>query len=344
MIGVEPRCVARRSPVERRSGTRYSHTVAKETRKLRRAQEQHESVGKDKRDALKRPLVVKPNEMPNPLGADQLKSLGLRLGLPLLAIWMLCGLIAGVVYSPTVKVVLIAVPAVLTLVAAGLIFWMLRQAKKARGVASILQKVETQEDRQAALSQLETSFKKSDPAAVFARAQLELQEDPKKALATLEQIDLNKVLAPVADEARSQRAMIHLMLGEVNLARQLVDGVDLSRHQDARSRAMMAAVCSEAWARSGAAKKAHETLSLFDPEEATFEQLRPQLYRAWAFTYAQTADTKGMRRALKKLAAQDIRLLAGFLVKRTHPLLQKEAKKVIEQSGMVPRRMQIQRG
>jgi hypothetical protein len=223
------------------------------------------------------------------------------------------------------------------------LIWVLRQARKARGVANILKKVETQEDRKAALTQLESSFKKGDPAAVFARAQLEMQEDPRKALKTLEQIDLGKVLGPVADEARGQRGMIHLMLGEVSEARQLVDRIELNRHQDPRSRAMLASVCSEAWARSGVAKKAIETLGLFDPEEATFEALRPQLYRAFAFTYAQLGDTKGMRRALKKLAAQDVRLLGGFMSKRTHPLLQKEAKKLLEQSGAVPRRMVVQR-
>jgi hypothetical protein len=46
---------------------------------------------------------------------------------------------------------------------------------------------------------------------------------------------------------------------------------------------------------------------------------------------------------LKKLAAQDVRLLGGFLMKRTHPLLQKEAKRAIEQSGQVPRKMIVQR-
>jgi hypothetical protein len=292
---------------------------------------------------LKQPLVAKPGEMPDPFGREQVKSLLFRLGLPLLAVWMLCGLVSTVVYSQVWKWLLLAVPALLTLAAVGVLVWVARQAGKARGVANILKKVETQEDRKAALSELESSFKQNDPAAVFARAQLELQEDPKKALATLEKIDLSKVMAPIADEARSQRAMIHLMLGEVGLARQLVDNVDLSRHQDARSRAMMAAVCSEAWARSGNAKKALETLGLFDPEEATFEQLKPQLYRAAAFAYAQTGDTKNMRRVMKRLLAQDVRLLAGFMTKRTHPLLQKEAKKLIEQSGMVPRRMQVQR-
>jgi hypothetical protein len=317
--------------------------VAKETRKLRRAQEQRDSSDTPKPDLSKGPLVTKAANLPDPMGKEQIRGLLVRLGLPLLAVWMLCGLIAGVVHSQTVKAILIGIPAVLTLAAAGLLIWVFRQTRKARGVANILKNVETQEDRKAALNQLESSFKKGDPAAVFARAQLEMQEDPRKALKTLEQIDLGKVLGPVADEARGQRAMVHLMLGEVGEARQLVDGIELNRHQDPRSRAMLASVCAEAWSRSGIAKKAIETLNLFDPEEATFEALRPQLYRAFAYTYAQLGDTKGMRRVLKKLAAQDIRLLGGFMMKRTHPLLQKEAKKLLEQSGAVPRRMVVQR-
>jgi hypothetical protein len=106
---------------------------------------------------------------------------------------------------------------------------------------------------------------------------------------------------------------------------------------------MLAAVAAEAWSRSGDAKKAVETLSLFDPEDAAFAELRPQLYRALAYAYAYTNDLQGMRRALKKLASHDVRLLGGFLMKRTHPLLQKEAKRALEQSGQVPRKMIVQR-
>jgi hypothetical protein len=317
--------------------------VAKETRKLRRSLEQKDSADRGERDRLKQPLAQR-QQIPDPMGKEQLKGLLYRLGLPILAVWMLCGLIATIVISRTAKIVLISVPAVLTLLALGLVFWALRQAKKARGVAGILSKVETQEDRKSALTQLESQYKKNDPAALFARAQLELQEDPKKALATLEQIDLGKAMATVADEARGQRGMIHLMLGEVSDARRLVDGITLSRHQEPRTRAMLAAVCAEAWARSGAAKKAAETLGLYDPEDAAFEPLRPQLYRALAFTSAHVGDTKAMKRALRKLSTQDPRLLAGFLMKRTHPLLQREAKRLIEQSGIAPRRMMIDRG
>src|SRR5690606_7051617 len=116
--------------------------------------------------------------------------------------------------SRGITIAALAVPAVLTVAVVGVLLYTLRQAKKARGVANILRGVESAEDRKAALEKLETGFKKGDPARVFAQAQLEMQEDPRKALATLETIDLGKVMAPVADEARSQRAMIHLMLGE----------------------------------------------------------------------------------------------------------------------------------
>jgi hypothetical protein len=252
-------------------------------------------------------------------------------------------LIAAIVYSRTWKIVLISVPVVVTLLAAGLVVFALRQAKKARGVAGILSNVETDADRKAAIEKLEASSQKNDPASLFALAQLELQEDPKKALKTLERIDLGKVMAPIADEARGQRAMIHLMLGDVSEAKTLISNIDLKRHQEPRTRAMLAAVSAEAWARGGDAKKAVETLGVFDAEDEAFKELRPQLYRAWAFAYAYTNDIQGMRRMLKKLAGHDVRLLGGFLMKRTHPLLQKEAKRALEQSGQVPRKMIVQR-
>lgn len=314
--------------------------MARESRKLQRVQSQKAEPKKGKPDLTRAMKAAPPVD---PLGSGQLRALLIRLGLILLAVWMLFGLIATIVASETVRAVLIGIPSLLTVLAIGLVFWTLRQANKARGVASILSGVETAEDRKVALGKLETSFKKKDTAAVFAKAQLELADDPKKALATLEQIDLSKVMGPVADEARAQRAMIHLTQGEVGAARQLVDNIDLKRHQEPRSRAMMAAVASEAWARSGEAKKGLETLGLFDPDEDVYEQLRPQLYRAYAYAYAHMSDVKGMRRALKKLLAQDVRLLGGFLMKKTHPLLQKEAKKLLEQSGQVPRKMIVQR-
>ena len=311
--------------------------MAKEARKLQRAQARANDSGAPS----DKPGLPKPGQMPDPGG--QIKTLVGRLAIPVFGGWVLCGSIAMFVYSPVAKWVLLGIPTVITLLAAGLLVFALNQAKKARGVASILGKVETDEDRKAAIAELEVASKKNDTAAIFAKAQLELQSDPKQALATLERIDLTKVMAPIADEARGQRALIHLMLGDVSEARTLVSNIDLKRAQEPRTRAMLASVSAEAWARGGDAKKALETLGLFDPDDDVYEQLRPQLFRAYAYAYAYTNDINGMKRMLKKLVAIDARLLGGFMTKRTHPLLQKEAKKLLEQSGQVPRKMMVQR-
>jgi hypothetical protein len=284
--------------------------------------------------------------VPDPLSGQHLRGLLTRLGLPLLGAWVLGALVAGFTSSHTVQWVAIGIPAALTIAALGLVGWIVRQTRKAQGVVGILQKAgaaATKVERDAAIAELDAQYKASDPTAIFAKAQLLMQEDPRKALEVLETINLNKVMANMADEARGQRAMIHLMLGEVTPARDLVDGIQLQRHQDARSRAMLAAVVSEAWARTGQAKRAVDTLSVIDPDDEQLAQLKPQIYRSQAFAFAYTNDMKQARRALKRLADQDARLLGGFLGKKTHPLLQREAKKMLEQSGAVPRKMQVQR-
>jgi hypothetical protein len=309
-----------------------------ETRKHKRALERQSEGAK----ASVAP-AAKAAAIENPMGADQLKTMVTRLLIPVVGIWVVCGAVAAFTQSTTLRVILITIPGILTVLAVAMVVWARAQAKKAQGVASIISGADSAEERKAALAQLDASYKKNDTTAIFARAQLEMQDDPKKALETLERIDLSKVLGTVADETRAQRAMIHLTMGDVGPARQLVDNIDLGRQRDAKTRAMLTAVCAEAWARTGNAKKAVETLTLFDAEDAEYEKLRPQLYRALAYAYAYTNDIKGMRRALKRLASVDVRLLGGFMMKRTHPLLQKEAKRFVEQSGTVPRKMVVQR-
>ncbi len=313
--------------------------MGKESRKLKRAQSADSSAKKGK------PGTAAPSAQApvDPLPPDALRAMIIRVGLLVLALWLVGGTIAGFSQSETSQLIALSVPLVLTIVIVGVALWGLGRAKRAKSVAGIIAGVETEEDRKKALSKLDAEFKPKDAAAIFARAQLLLQEDPRAALETLERIDLNKGMATVADEARAQRGMIHLMLGEVNQARDLADGIDLSRHQDARSKAMMSAVIAEAWARSGQAKKAVSVIELFNPEDETFVQLKPQLYRARAYVYAYTNDTKGMKRALRKLSEGDPRVLGGFMGKRTHPMLQREAKVLLEKSGAVQRKMQFQR-
>jgi hypothetical protein len=296
--------------------------------------------GKELRARGKQPPKVGGDGVPDPLAPDLMRSMLTRIGLILLGIWLLAGLVFAV--WPSGKYIPLAVAGVLTALAIGLLVWTLRRARSARNVATLLAGVETAEDRKLAIAKLESQGK-SDPASVFARAQLEAQEDPRRALATLESLELGKLMGPVADEARGQRAMLHLGLGEVSLARQLVDNIDVKRASDPRSRAMLGAICAEAWARSGEPKRAIDTLDVFDQKDAALAQLLPQLLRAYAFSYAVTTRTKDLRRVLRRMIAIEPRLLGGFLTGKTHPLLSREAKRALEQSGAVPRRMQVQR-
>jgi tetratricopeptide (TPR) repeat protein len=276
-----------------------------------------------------------PKAAPDPMAALTFKGLGLRVGLPLIGFWI----IAIIIGKPWA----LAVMGVLTVAAGALVLWAIRFASKARAVADIVKNADSPQARKEALSRLETDFKKGDTAAIFAKAQLQLHEDPRVALQTLEQVDLAKVMAPMADEARAQRAMIHLMLGEAERARQLVDAIDLSRHQQAKTRATLVTVIGEAWARTGQGKKALDTLSVFDPEDPEYGDLKAQLYRAFAFAYAAVNDTKGIRKALRKMLEINPQLLGGFLVKKVHPLLEREAKEMLKRSGAVPKKMVVKR-
>jgi hypothetical protein len=318
--------------------------VARETRKLKRTQERKDQPsGKEKRAQLTRPLVQSQRPAAvDPFSPDAWRATLIRVGLILGGLWIVIGLIALMAQSSTIRWSAIGVGGALTVTVAGVLFWTLSRARKMKEVASIMASATSSEERKAALEKLSEGAAR-DPAKLFAKAQLEMQEDPKKALETLEQLDLTKHSGQVADEARGQRAMIHLMLGQVSLARQLVDNIDLKRSQDPRSRTMLSAVAAEAWARTGDVERATTALSAVEALEAAQGELKPQVLRAQAFVEAHAGKLKELKRTLKSMSQIDIRLLGAFLQGKTHPLLQKEAKRMVEQSGVIPRRMQVQR-
>jgi hypothetical protein len=239
------------------------------------------------------------------------------------------------------SVVPVIVAGVLTVAAAGAAVWIVRYVNKSRELGALLRAAgETEEGRKEALKKLETDFKKGDVQAAIARAQLEMQEDPRKALATLEGVDLTRQMAPVADQVRCTRATIHLQLGEVQEARALVDKMELGKQQEVKTRAMFAAVAAEAWGRTGQGKKAVELLEVFNPEDPELAEMRVQMWRARAFASAASGDMKAASRALKKLAEMNPQLLGMFVAtKKVHPMLQQEAKQLLMRSGAVPRKM-----
>lgn len=265
-----------------------------------------------------------------------LKKIYLRVGVVAAVVWIIAFIVPG--WIPK------AVAGVLTVVAIGVLVWLDRYMKKQLALGALLKGADTEEGRKEALERLSTDFKKGDASAALAKAQLQMQDDPRAALVTLEGVNLDKELAPVAGQIRAMRAMIHLTLGETQEARALADKLDLGKQQEPKTRVMFAAVASEAWARTGQGQKAVDTLDLFNPEAPDMGEMRAQLWRARAFAYAAVNDTKGVARAVKKLADISPHLLGMFVgQKKVHPLVEREAKQLVMKMGLAPRRMTRQR-
>lgn len=263
------------------------------------------------------------------------KRVFLRVGLIVLALWVA----AAIALRWTIIPIIVA--GALTLVAIGAMIWVVRYVNKSRELGALLRSAAaTEEGRVEALKKLETDFKKGDVQATIARAQLQMQQDPRQALSTLESIDLSKQIAPMADQVRCLRASLHLQLGEIQEARALVDKMELGKQQEVKTRVMFAAVAGEAWGRTGQARKAVELLEVFNPDDPDYGEMRIQMWRARAFAYAGAGDMKGASRALKKLSEISPQLLGMFVAgKRVHPMLQQEAKQLFLRSGAVPRKM-----
>ncbi len=279
------------------------------------------------------------HELTKPTGerpASDLKQLYLRVGGAVLVGWVL----AIAVYSWQKTVWPVYVAGVVTAVVIGAAIWLRRYLQKTEALGEILRNANTDEGRKDALVRLKSDFKKDDVQATIARAQLEMQDDPKKGLETLESINLDKINLPgMADQVRAMRANIHLTMNDPQAARPLVDALELGKQQEPKVRAMLATVAAETWARTGAAKKALDTLELFDPEDTSMGEMRIQMYRARAFACAANQDMKGAERALRKLGETHPHLLAMFVGKKIHPLLDRAAKQMIARSGVVPRKM-----
>jgi hypothetical protein len=303
--------------------------TALEAPKKKKKKQSAAAMQRELRD-LSKPSADAPDRPP-----VDFQKVGLRVGGALAVIWVAALIVTRWSMIP------VFVAGGLTVAAVGAGIWLVRYVNKSREMAALLRSAsQTEEGRKDALKRLETDFKKGDVQATIARAQLEMQEDPRKALTTLESIDLGRQLVPVADQVRCTRATIHLQLGEVQEARALVDKMELGKQRDAKTRAMFAAVAGEAWGRTGLAKKGLEMLELYNPEDPEFAEMRIQMWRARAFAAAGASDMKGAARALKKLADVNPQLLGMFVQgKKIHPMLQQEAKQLFMRSGSMRPKM-----
>lgn len=268
-----------------------------------------------------------------------LKKIYVRIGIVVAILWAIALALPYGGWIPK------AVAAGVTVAAVAVGIWLDRYVKKAQKLGALLKGADTEEGRKQALERLDTEFKKSDTQAVLAKAQLQMQDDPRAALATLEAVNVDKELAPIAGQVRAMRAMLHLTLGETQEARSLADKLELGKQQEPKTRVMFATVAGEAWARSGQGRKAVDTLDLFNPDAPENAEMRAQMWRARAFAYAAVNDSKGITRALKKLADINPHLLGMFLPpqKKVHPLLEREAKQMVARLGIAQRKMTRQR-
>jgi hypothetical protein len=219
--------------------------------------------------------LSKPNSEAPAAPTFEWKKTLVRAGGAIVALWVVCAMVGSFLRTN----IPLYVAAAVTVAAVGVFIWLSRMMKKQQALTQILASADTEEGRKQALEKLGTDYKKDDAQAALARAQLQMQDDPKAALATLEAVDLDKQMAPVASQIRAMRAMLHLTMGEPQEAKKLVDKLDLSKQQDAKVRAMFATVAGVGRApRTAGADVARARLRLCRAER--HQRHRPRIAQA----------------------------------------------------------------
>lgn len=224
----------------------------------------------------------------------------------------------------------------LTLVALGFAVYLWNISRKAKGVASILQKATDQAGRKQALEELEQGDQK-DALNALARANLLAQEDPQKALEVLESINIEKASSLIADDVRANKAYLYLTMNRHHDARPLAEQIRLDKQPNAKSRAMYAAVIAETFSRTGKAGEAVKLFETYKPDDPELGEMRIPLLRAQVFTYHATGDKGLARKAMAALRDTDINLLGGFMGKGNHPELKEMATQMAKKAMPAPK-------
>ena len=265
------------------------------------------------------------------------KNLGLGLAI-LVALWLTAAMTGS-------KIVL-GVMGVLTLAAAGGLVWVYRLVKKQRKMVALLQSAQSSpEARLAALAQLQGDDK--DVLKMVARAQLEAQDDPKKAIATLESLDLAKVPSTSQDDVRVLRAQLYLATGRLRDAANMADGINLGAAPNAAAKAMVSAIVGEAWARTGKADRALVILDELKIDDAEMGQAAILARMAKVFAAFHAGKKDRARKELEGLMKLDVNYLGRFVMPggAVHLELQQLAKTVaMNHPDMRKQQRQAQRG
>jgi hypothetical protein len=276
-----------------------------------------------------------PPELDSPL--FNRKNLGIGL-VALAALWLTAAM--------TKSAWVLGIMGVLTLAAAGGLIWVYRLVKKQRAMVTLLQSAQgSPEARKAALAQLQGDDK--DVLKMVARAQLEAQDDPKKAIATLEMLDLSKVPSTSQDDVRVLRAQLYLASGRLRDAANMADGINLGAAPNAQAKAMVTAIVGEAWARTGKADRALVILDDLKLDDAEMGQAAILARMAKVFAAFHAGKKDRAKKELEGLMKLDVNYLGRFVMPggAIHLELQQLAKQVaMNHPDVRKQQKQAQRG
>jgi tetratricopeptide (TPR) repeat protein len=290
--------------------------------------------------------VAKPKKLPPPAVADASQvvaqsdqprikwSVIAQIAVGVIIVWALAlGTIPYISYWG------VGVVAVLTAVLAGFGIWIWRFTRRQQRIVDVLRQATDEPGRLAAIAQLEAQGSK-DAMASLARAQLVLRDDPRAAMEILEGIQLAKEPGPVQDEVRSNLAFLYLAQGRPKDARPLVDELRLDRQQNAKAKAMYAAVMAETFARTGKPEEAKKLLETYSADDPAYGEVAVVLLRAQVYTFSATKNRGLMRKAMIRIAESDPNQLAPFMAKGASPELQAAVREVLSQAGFATRAKQ----
>jgi hypothetical protein len=245
----------------------------------------------------------------------------------------------------TGSTVFLIIVGVLTALLAGLLLFSFRIMRKQRRVVELLQgSTQSPEARRSALAKLNEAKDANSPVNLFARAQLQAQDDPAGALTLLDSLELKAFPAQMQDDVSLLRVQLCLGLGKTADARKSADLINLDNPQRAEMRPMAAAIVAEAWARTGKSKEALKLLDSIEYPKQNREQIEVQARVARIFARFAAGQRGATRNELNALANTDPNHLGRFVMPqfRAHPELQKLARAVLQSHPSARQHIKVQ--
>ena len=247
-----------------------------------------------------------------------------------LAVVAVAWLIAGVA-SPTLGIWGVVGAGVVTLLIAGVGIYALRMMRKSAGLVGALKRATDAQGRKEVLEELAASDPKGkDALKTVTRAQLLAQDDPQAAIKLLESLEIEKVSFVARDQVRATLAMLYLVhTSRVRDAREHADEIRIDRAGRGQDKAFLAAICAEAFARTGKTGESEKLLETYSAYDTSYGEARLPLLRAEFYTAYKLKKKGRAKKALEAMAALDVNALGGF-VKKGHPEIQKMAREVAQ--------------